>query len=40
MSELRQKIAHALIKTRLGLTTRELAEDFKIKVQQINGTIQ
>lgn len=39
MSDIRQKIVKLLIKTPLGLTTREIAEDLKMKVQVVNGSL-
>lgn len=39
MSDIRQKIVKALIATKLGLTTREVAEELTMKVQVVNGSL-
>lgn len=39
MSDIRQRVVKALIKTKLGLTTREIAEELSMKVQVVNGSL-
>ena len=40
MSNLKQKIAKSLIKTRIGLTTREIAQDWNLKPVSVSGMCQ
>ena len=39
MSDIRQKICKALIASKVGLTTREISEDLKTKIQVVNGSL-